>query len=187
MSPHPAEPYEEETRRDAPGSVAPGSPWVWLLPIVAIAALLLGYGSCRLEPRLSVSAPATATAGPVAGSPLVDFDTWFSFDRLEFETGSATLRESSQEQLQNIAAILKAYPAVDLKIGGYTDDVGEDASNLELSQSRATHTMNALVELGVASSRLAAEGYGERYPVAGHDTADGRQRNRRIDIRVTKK
>ena len=117
----------------------------------------------------------------------VDKTTWFSFDRLEFETDSATLKPSSREQLANVAAILKAYPQVDLKIGGYTDNSGDPAHNLNLSQNRATSTLDELVGLGVAKSRLAAEGYGQQFPVADNATPEGRQRNRRIDIRVTKK
>jgi hypothetical protein len=66
-------------------------------------------------------------------SKVVDRTTWFSFDRLEFDTDSATLKPSSREQLQNIAAILQAYPQVSLKIGGYTDNSGDAAHNLKLS------------------------------------------------------
>jgi outer membrane protein OmpA-like peptidoglycan-associated protein len=117
----------------------------------------------------------------------VDKATWFSFGRLEFETGSAQLRPSSQEQLRNVAEILKAYPQVHLKIGGYTDNSGNPATNLKLSADRATNTMNALVALGVDRGRLAAEGYGEQHPVADNATEEGRQRNRRIDVNVTKK
>lgn len=117
----------------------------------------------------------------------VDDKTWFSFDRLEFETGSATLKPSSREQLSNIAAILKAYPNVEVKIGGYTDNTGDKAANMALSADRAVNTMKELVALGVAATRVSAEGYGEQHPVASNDTEEGRQRNRRIDIRVTKK
>ena len=118
---------------------------------------------------------------------VVDKDTWFSFDRLEFETDSAKLKPSSREQLANMAAILKAYPQVDVKIGGYTDNTGNSQHNLDLSKARATSTMNELASLGILKSRLAAEGYGEQFPVADNATEEGRQRNRRIDIRVTKK
>jgi OmpA-OmpF porin, OOP family len=116
-----------------------------------------------------------------------DKETWFSFDRLEFETDSATLRPSSQEQLRNIAEIMKAYPNVNAKIGGYTDNVGEDAYNMKLSTNRARNTEQEIVKLGVNDARLEAEGYGEQHPVADNATEEGRQRNRRIDIRVTKK
>lgn len=114
-------------------------------------------------------------------------EEWFSFDRLEFETDSAALKPSSREQLNNVAQILKAYPSVHLKIGGYTDNVGDDAYNLKLSADRANITMNEIASLGVDRSRLEAEGYGENHPIADNATAEGRQRNRRIDIRVTRK
>lgn len=120
-------------------------------------------------------------------SKAVDTTTWFSFDRLEFDTASATLRPSSNDQLDAIAAILKAYPNVNLKIGGYTDNVGDDAENLKLSTARAQNTMQALVGRGVAAGRLSSEGFGEQHPVASNDTEEGRQRNRRIDVRVTQK
>ncbi len=117
----------------------------------------------------------------------VDETTWFSFDRLEFETGSAKLKSASAEQLKNIVEIMKAYPKVGLKIGGYTDNTGDPASNLELSQMRAENTAQELVRLGVDPARLQAEGYGESYPVADNATEEGRQKNRRIDLRVTAK
>jgi OOP family OmpA-OmpF porin len=120
------------------------------------------------------------------GKP-VDKTTWFSFDRLDFETGSATLKPTSAEQLKNIAEIMKAYPKVALKLGGYTDNVGSADSNLKLSQKRAESTMQELVKLGADAKRLQAEGYGEKYPVADNSTEEGRAKNRRIDLRVTSK
>ena len=117
----------------------------------------------------------------------VDKTTWFTFDRLDFETGSANLKPTSAEQLKNIAEIMKAYPKVALKIGGYTDNVGKPADNLALSQKRAANTMQELVKLGTDAKRLEAEGYGEKYPVADNSTEEGKAKNRRIDLRVTKK
>ena len=117
----------------------------------------------------------------------VDKTTWFTFDRLYFETGKSTLKAESNEQLKNIAAILKAYPAVHLKMGGYTDNTGDAALNLKLSNERANTAMNELVKLGVDAKRLTAEGYGPEHPIASNDTPEGRAQNRRIDIRVTQK
>ena len=116
-----------------------------------------------------------------------DKETWFSFDRLEFEGDSPKLKPSSQEQLANIAEILKAYPQVAVKIGGYTDNSGDPTRNRILSQARATSTLSGLVALGISKSRIVAEGYGQEHPVADNSTPEGRQRNRRIDIRVTEK
>ncbi len=117
----------------------------------------------------------------------VDTTTWFTLDRLEFETGSANLKPSSMEQLRNIAQIMKAYPNVGLKIGGYTDSTGNPEANLKLSHTRARNTMNELIGLGVDPARLEAEGYGDKHPVADNSTEEGRQKNRRIDLKVTRK
>jgi outer membrane protein OmpA-like peptidoglycan-associated protein len=74
-----------------------------------------------------------------------------------------------------------------LKIGGYTDNAGDDAANLALSTDRARAVMGELINMGVAANRLEAEGYGEAHPVASNDTEEGRQQNRRVSVRVTKK
>jgi len=116
-----------------------------------------------------------------------DKETWFDFDRLLFETASAKLEPQSEEQLENVAEILKAYPAVSIKLGGYTDNTGDAAANLKLSSERAQSVKKELSDLGIANSRLESEGYGEEHPVASNDTEEGRAQNRRISIRVTKK
>ncbi len=117
----------------------------------------------------------------------VDTTTWFNFDRLLFDTGKATLQPSSQEQLNNIAAILKAYPNVHVKIGGYTDNTGDPAANVALSEARAKNVMDALVAAGIDPSRLEAKGYGDQYPVGDNATEEGRAANRRIALLVTQK
>jgi len=117
----------------------------------------------------------------------VNDTTWFGFDRLEFETGSATVTAGSLPQIRNVATIMTCYPNVNLKVGGYTDNVGDPSANLQLSQARAQNTVAAIVSQGIPPARLEAEGYGEQHPVASNDTPEGRQRNRRIDLRVTRK
>lgn len=79
--------------------------------------------------------------------------TWFEFDRLNFASGSATILPESQEQLDNITAVLKAYPTVNVKIGGYTDNTGDPAANQKLSQARAESVMQALTAKVVAAKR----------------------------------
>ena len=116
-----------------------------------------------------------------------DKETWFDFDRLLFDTGKATLQPESQTQLKDIAAILKAYPNVHVRLGGYTDNVGDKAANVTLSLARAANVEGELVKLGVDKSRLDSKGYGEEHPVASNDTEDGRAKNRRISMRVTQK
>lgn len=117
----------------------------------------------------------------------VDKTTWFEFDRLLFDINKATLQPESQEQLHNIAQILSTFPTVKLKIGGYTDNTGDPKVNQRLSTDRAFNVMNELVKLGIDKSRLSAEGYGDKFPVADNSSEEGRQQNRRISVRVTEK
>ncbi len=118
---------------------------------------------------------------------VVSDEQWFDFDRLLFNTGAATLQPASQEQLGNIAMILKADPKAKVRIGGYTDNTGDAAANLKLSQERADDVMAALAQLGVDPARMDAKGYGEEHPVADNSTDAGRQQNRRISLHVTEK
>jgi OmpA-OmpF porin, OOP family len=118
---------------------------------------------------------------------MVDKTTWFDFDRLLFDTGKATLQPASQQQLEDVANILKAYPTVEMKIGGYTDSTGDKAANMKLSAERAKNVMDALTGLGIPAARLTSEGYGDQHPVADNATEEGRAKNRRISMRVTKK
>jgi K(+)-stimulated pyrophosphate-energized sodium pump len=129
----------------------------------------------------------TKLLGFIKGGNAVDKETWFDFDRLLFETNSANLKGESQEQLRNVSEILKAYPDVHVKLGGYTDNTGNAASNLKLAQDRANSVRVELEKMGIDKDRLEAEGYGQNHPVASNDTEEGRAQNRRISIRVTRK
>lgn len=117
----------------------------------------------------------------------VDKTTWFNFGRLLFDTGKASLKQNAKEEVTNMSEILRAYPNVNIKIGGYTDNTGSVEVNRKLSQDRATTVMNELMTLGIDKSRLEAEGYGPEHPVASNETVEGRADNRRIAVRVTKK
>jgi Ca2+-transporting ATPase len=118
---------------------------------------------------------------------LTEKTTWFDFDRLQFETGKATPRASSREQLQNIAQILAAYPNVKATIASYTDNIGDRGVNRRLSKARADSIRRELIRMGVDASRLRAKGYGESHPIATNDTEDGRTKNRRISLDVIRK
>lgn len=119
----------------------------------------------------------------------VDKTSWFNFDALRFNTASADLdSDYSKRQIDNMVAVLTAYPNVHLKIGGYTDSVGNPASNMKLSQRRADNVMATLVAKGIDASRLAAEGFGVEHPMCpANDTPECQAQNRRIAARVTQK
>jgi len=117
----------------------------------------------------------------------INKDIWFDFDRITFETNAAKLSQKSLEQIDNIAKILRAYPNVNIKIGGYTDDTGDAAANLTLSKSRADAVKQGIVSKNIKVSRIQSEGYGKEHPVASNDTEEGRTQNRRIAINVTRR
>lgn len=123
----------------------------------------------------------------IESSDPISKDLWFTMDGIQFDTAKATIRKESQPQIDNIAEIMKAFPKVKIKIGGYTDNTGKAAGNLKLSKNRANAVKTALVKKGTAAARIEAEGYGSEHPVASNDTPEGRQQNRRIDVRVTEK
>ena len=91
-------------------------------------------------------------------SKKVDSGSKFSLDRVQYQPGAAQLSGASQEQLRNLAAILKAHPKVAIKITGYGDAGAEAAQNKKLSAERANAAMEELVKLGVNRSQLSAEG-----------------------------
>lgn len=116
-------------------------------------------------------------------------DQWYDFDNINFEVGSAKLTAESQAQVNNIAAILKAYPDAKIKIGGYTDKTGDDAANQTLSQQRAEAVLNAIKEAGADNKQLAgAEGYGSKFAKASATaTDDERRQDRRIAVQLRDK
>ncbi|MBV8552540.1 MAG: OmpA family protein [Acidobacteriaceae bacterium] len=161
-------------------------------PVQTAAAVPTDFVTRRLPNNVDLRIPADRMEDHLLvfiqdSSKPVDETTWFDFDRLLFDTNSATLQPGSQEQLRNVAAILTAYPNVHVKIGGYTDNTGDANANLRLSQARADAVKQQLIIIGISPDRMEAQGYGEQYPVGDNSTDEGRQRNRRISMRVTQK
>jgi len=114
-------------------------------------------------------------------------DRWFDFDDLNFKFGTTELVPESQRQLDNIVAILKAFPDVKIRIGGYTDKKGDDAANKKLSDNRAKAVKAALDKSGVGAQVPEAEGYGEeRATVAETASDEERKVDRKTSIRLLK-
>lgn len=101
-----------------------------------------------------------------------------------FETGGATLTGQAVEALEKVYAALLAGPAVKAEIAGYTDNVGRPEANEQLSLRRAQAVRSWLVRKGISPLRLTAVGMGMKNPVASNATADGRARNRRIELHI---
>ena len=100
-----------------------------------------------------------------------------------FDFGSATIRPQSKVVLDEIATAMKDNPSWKLNVNGHTDNIGDDASNLELSKRRAAAVMKALTEqYQIAPSRFQTAGFGASRPVDTNETIEGRARNRRVEL-----
>lgn len=115
-------------------------------------------------------------------------DKWYNFDNVNFVFGKADqITPESKGQLENLAAILKAYPDAKIKIGGYTDKKGDDKANLELSQKRADFIKSELSKLGVGAQVIGAEGYGEKFATVAETASDKeREADRKMAVRFAK-
>ncbi|HRI60779.1 MAG TPA: OmpA family protein, partial [Saprospiraceae bacterium] len=187
-----------------------GNRWLWpLLLLLGIGGSIIYYMKyCSIQPEAAkVEAPApAATPAPEPAKPILTFATgtqeaamlafvrdanaaidknkWFDFPEIMFDVNKATLRPESEVKLNAVLAILNEYPAVKLRIGGYTDTDGNDKANLKLSDERAKTCLAWLTAKGIAADRLEAEGYGEQHPVAPNDTPENKAKNRRISFSV---
>lgn len=102
---------------------------------------------------------------------------------LEFDFGKSTIRARSFPYLNRVAELLNQ-KGISLKLAGHTDNVGSDAANLTLSRNRANAVKTYLVGQGANSGKIEAMGYGESQPAASNKTADGRQKNRRVEFTI---
>jgi len=109
----------------------------------------------------------------------------FAANNIYFATGKYTLLAKSNKGLNEVAQIIKDNPGINLTIDGHTDDVGKDESNQILSENRANAVKKYLISKGVEESRLTATGYGETKPIADNKTAAGRQKNRRVELKLS--
>jgi outer membrane protein OmpA-like peptidoglycan-associated protein len=115
-------------------------------------------------------------------------DNWFDFSDLNFKFGTAEIVPESRKEVDNIAEILKAFPSAKIKLGGYTDKVGEETANKKISQERAEAVAAALKELGVGAQVEGAEGYGSefaKYPASAPE--EDRLKDRRVSVSVRAK
>jgi outer membrane protein OmpA-like peptidoglycan-associated protein len=112
----------------------------------------------------------------------------FVFDNLNFETGSTQLTADSVTTVDSLVAIMKAYPAVVVRLEGYTDNTGDADANKKLSLDRAAAVKEMMVKGGIPEVRIiGTDGYGQEKPMASNDTEEGRAKNRRTELVVEKR
>lgn len=109
-----------------------------------------------------------------------------AYDNLNFKTGSAEITKASYPFLDGIAEYMKENPSFTLSIVGHTDSQGNEAYNQKLSEDRAEAVKSYLIKKGVGEIVINASGKGESEPIADNNTAEGREKNRRVVFSVTK-
>lgn len=108
----------------------------------------------------------------------------FELKNIFFDFGKASLRSDSKAELDKLVDIMSR-SQIAIELGGHTDDVGSDENNLRLSQDRVNSVKQYLVDNEIAAFRIAAVGYGEKNPIASNETDEGRQKNRRVEVKIT--
>lgn len=101
-----------------------------------------------------------------------------------FDVGQAVLKPGAYRSIEQIAQFLQANPERSIVVSGYTDNTGSEQLNLDLSQRRAEAVKQALVARNIDPNRIRVQAFGEAYPVAGNETAAGRQLNRRVEVMI---
>lgn len=104
---------------------------------------------------------------------------------VNFEFDKATLTVNAKTLLDSVSDALAAAPGINVEVGGHTDSKGADDYNQKLSEARAQSVMAYLTERGIAADRMTSVGYGETEPVADNDTDEGRELNRRVELKIT--
>jgi outer membrane protein OmpA-like peptidoglycan-associated protein len=102
-----------------------------------------------------------------------------------FDFNKSTLKPAAKERLAKVAGIILAYPDLQLKIDGYTDSVGGEQYNQQLSEERAASVRDYLISQGVSANNVIAQGFGKNNPIASNASPEGRQQNRRVEMLVS--
>jgi outer membrane protein OmpA-like peptidoglycan-associated protein len=136
------------------------------------------------QPQPPPPAPPKTTPPPPKPTPPAKVIDKMTLQVL-FDFNKDTLTEADLKELQKAVAFVKKYPGARIRLDGYTDSIGTDSYNIKLSERRATAVMNYLVkEADVDSSKITAVGHGKADPVADNETAEGRAKNRRVEISI---
>jgi outer membrane protein OmpA-like peptidoglycan-associated protein len=101
---------------------------------------------------------------------------------IHFDTGKSTIKPESRPIIEEIVALMKGNAALKLSVEGHTDNVGDAASNMKLSEERAQSVVATIVGQDIGASRLSAAGFGQDKPVADNRTEEGRAKNRRVEL-----
>jgi outer membrane protein OmpA-like peptidoglycan-associated protein len=114
----------------------------------------------------------------------IEVNAGIELKNIQFETNSYTLQKNSYAELDKLVQLLEENPAIKIEIGGHTDNTGNAADNLKLSQNRAKAVVEYLRQKGISQQRMTYKGYGDTKPIAPNDTEMGRAKNRRTEVKI---
>ena len=117
--------------------------------------------------------------------PTCEIGTCIILDEVTFDPGKFAITDSNSTQLENVVGLMKDNPTMIIEIGGYTDKSGIPEKNLLISQDRARAVLDFLISKGVEKERLTHVGYGDAKPIAPNKYRWGRDKNRRIELKLT--
>ena len=110
----------------------------------------------------------------------------FEIKNLNFESGKYNIQNRYFKNLENLVLLLKEEINIKIEIAGHTDSIGDNKTNLILSENRSKSVKSYLVTNGIDESRIKCVGYGENQPITNNSSKEGREKNRRIEIRILK-
>ena len=110
----------------------------------------------------------------------------FEIKNLNFESGKFNIQKQYFKDLENLVILLREQINIKIEIAGHTDSIGDNKTNIILSNNRAKSIKSYLVKNGILESRIKCVGYGEKQPITNNSTKEGREKNRRIEIRILK-
>lgn len=110
----------------------------------------------------------------------------FEIKNLNFESGKYNIQNRYFKDLENLVLLLKEEINIKIEIAGHTDSIGDNKTNLILSENRSKSVKSYLVTNGIDESRIKCVGYGENQPITNNSSIEGREKNRRIEIRILK-
>lgn len=113
-----------------------------------------------------------------------DLPKTFTLKDVFYDTGKSTLRSESFKELNTLAEFMNLKKSLVIEVAGHTDNVGGKEANQKLSEGRSNSVRNYLIKKGIAGERLVAKGYGDTQPVADNTTDEGKQKNRRTEVRI---
>jgi outer membrane protein OmpA-like peptidoglycan-associated protein len=148
----------------------------------APARLGAGLPSATVTPEITIGSEVES----FLASPTGDASRRFTLEDLAFDTATAELTPQALTAIDGVAAALRAHPEAVVLVEGHTDSRGDAAENVQLSRRRANAVRQALVDRGVTEDRITTAAFGQDRPIAPNDTPEGRARNRRTELVVTR-